>query len=245
MAKSSGSRERLNRYLARCGVSSRRGADELIDEGRVKVNGRTVTEHGVKIDPAKDSVQVGKRKIYPQAAGVILFHKPKNVISSLSDPERRPCVADFLSRKEEGYFPVGRLDFDSTGLLILTNDGDLADRLLHPRYQIPREYEVRVAGLVSEKILRRITRGVRLSDGIVKGEAKVLRTLSDATWLRITLSSGRNRVIRRLMEHLRHPVSKLHRVSHGPFKLGNVKRGELHRLSDDHYSRLRGEVFGE
>lgn len=237
--------ERLNKYLAQCGVASRRGADELILEGRVRVNGRVVTELGMKVDPTRDLVQVGQRKIRPKAPGIVLFHKPRHVVSTLADPEGRECIAHYLGRKEQGYFPVGRLDFESTGLIILTNDGELADRLLHPKYQTEREYEVRVGGIVSEKVLRRLNRGVRLEDGVVKAEAQIVRTLEDSTWLKIRLTSGRNQVIRRVMKHLRHPVSKLHRISHGPLRLGKLKRGELSHLGEEEYQRIRKKVLGQ
>ncbi|MCB0331199.1 MAG: rRNA pseudouridine synthase [Bdellovibrionales bacterium] len=234
---------RLNKFLALCGVSSRRGAEELIEEGRVRVNGTVVTELGIKVDPARDTVKVGNRVIRPQQFGVLLFHKPKNVVSTLSDPEKRPCIGDYLGKNAEGYFPVGRLDFESTGLVILTNDGDMADRLLHPRYGFDRNYEVRVAGVVGEKTLRRLNRGVRLSDGPIRADVTVQKLQPDSTWLKVSLSSGKKRIIRRLMEHVHHPVLKLHRVSHGPFHLGKVRRGEMLSLPEDKYKSLRERVF--
>ena len=226
-------------------MSSRRGADELISEGRVKVNNRIVEKLGTVIDDVKDQVKVGRRVIRKKASGLKLFHKPKNVITSLSDPEGRPCVADFLKRQDEGYVPVGRLDFDSTGLVVLTNDGELASRLMHPKYGFEKRYRVRVSGIVTEKILRRIRRGVRLSDGIVRGEVDIEKTLSDSTWLFISLTSGRNRIIRRLMKHLRHPVSKLHRLSHGPFTLGKIKVGEVANLPQERYEQFRERIMAQ
>ncbi|MCI5064657.1 rRNA pseudouridine synthase [bacterium] len=236
---------RLNRYLAQCGVASRRGSEELIEEGRVRVNGTVVSELGTKVDPAKDTVKVGRRVIRPQKHGLLLFHKPKNIVSTLSDPEKRKCLAHYLGKNEEGYFPVGRLDFESTGLVILTNDGDLANRLLHPRYGWERVYEVRVSGVVSEKTVRRLRRGVRLKDGPIRAEVSIMKTQQDATWLKVSLSSGKKRIIRRLMEHVHHPVLKLHRVSHGPFHLGKVRRGEMVALSEERYGQLREVVFSK
>lgn len=236
---------RLNRYLAQCGVCSRRAADELIEEGRVRVNGTVVSSLGTKIDPNSDVVKVGNRVIRSAKPGVILFHKPKNLISTLSDPEKRPCIGDYLGKNREGFVPVGRLDFESTGLVVLTNDGDLADRLLHPRYELDRVYEVRVSGVVSEKTLRRLQRGVHLEDGVVRAEVSIKQTQADATWLKVIIRSGKKRVIRRLMEHVHHPVLKLHRVSHGPFHLGKLRRGEMMALPEEKYQALRAIVFSK
>lgn len=234
---------RLNRYIAQCGISSRRGADELIQEGRVRVNGTVVHELGTQVNPHKDTVKVGRRVIRPQTNEVYLFHKPKNVVTTLSDPEKRPCIGDYLGRNEAGLFPVGRLDFESTGLVILTNDGDLANRLLHPRYEWERTYEVRVSGVVEDKTLRRLERGVRLKDGIARAHVEVQKKQSDSTWLRVTLASGKNRIIRRMFEHIHHPVLKLHRIAHGPFHLGKVRRGEVLKLPLEKYISLREQVF--
>ncbi|NBW39759.1 rRNA pseudouridine synthase [bacterium] len=234
---------RLNRYLAQCGVCSRRAADELISEGRVRVNGTVVEALGTKVNPVTDTVKVGNRVVRSAHPGVILFHKPKNVISTLSDPEKRPCIGDYLGKKREGFVPVGRLDFESTGLIILTNDGDLADRLLHPRYGIDRVYEARVAGVVTEKTLRRLQRGVHLEDGRIQAEVSIKETQVDATWLRIVIRSGKKRIIRRMMDHVHHPVLKLHRVSHGPFHLGKLKRGEMMAVPEEKYQTLRAAVF--
>lgn len=237
------SKMRLNRFIAKCGVASRRGADELIREGRVKVNDRVVESLGMVIDPTEDRVRVGRKLIRTKPPGIKLFHKPRNVITSLFDPEGRRCVADYLSKGDEGYAPVGRLDFDSTGLVVLTNDGDIATRLSHPRYGWEKKYRVKVSGKVSDKIVGRIQRGVKLKDGIIRGEVSIESYLEDATWLQIVLTSGKNRIIRRLMKHLRHPVAKLHRVSHGPFSLGKMKRGALITLTDERYEQLRKRIL--
>lgn len=237
------SQVRLQKFLSQCGVASRRHAEQLIQAGDVEVNNQTVTELGVKINPLKDVVRVKRRIVKPATPGVILLNKPRGVVSTLHDPEGRPTISDFLTKHTLSYFPVGRLDYDSTGLLILTNDGELAERLMHPRYGFERVYQVRVQGKISEKLLSRIESGVKLVDGWVKGQAKFIRCDEDTTWLEITVTEGRNRVVRRLMEKLHHPVIKLKRVSYGPFKLGNLNTGDIRQLSEKDYQICRTKVL--
>ena len=234
---------RINRYIAQCGICSRRAADELIAEGKVKVNGTVIEALGTKVDPFTDTVKVGRRVIHPQSTELYLFNKPKNVISTMSDPEKRRCIGDYIGRNDEGLFPVGRLDFESTGLVLVTNDGDLANRLLHPRYEFERTYDVRVSGVIDDKTVRRLERGVRLKDGTAKAKVRVIKRQADASWLKVTLSSGKKRIIRRMMEFVRHPVLKLHRVAHGPFHVGKVRRGEFLQLPKEKYLKLREKVM--
>lgn len=236
---------RLQKFLSECGVASRRKAEELIVAKKVKVNGRIVSELGTKVDPAKDRVQVKERYVSMVERGVILLNKPRGVVSTLSDPEGRPTIADFLTKHFKSYFPVGRLDWESTGLMILTNDGEMAEKLLHPRYGFERVYHVKVSGQVEEKTLRRIERGITLEDGPVQAKGAILETLDDATWLEVTVTVGKNRVVRRIMDAVHHPVQKLQRVSHGPFKLGKLKPGEMRRLTEKEYVTLRARVLGE
>jgi 23S rRNA pseudouridine2605 synthase len=236
---------RLQKFLSECGVASRRKAEELIVSKKVKVNGRIVSELGTKIDPTTDRVQVKERYVSMVERGVILLNKPKGVVSTLSDPEGRPTIADFLTKHFKSYFPVGRLDWESTGLMVLTNDGEMAERLLHPRYGFERTYHVKVSGRVEEKTLRRIERGINLEDGPVQAKGAILETLDDATWLEITVTVGKNRVVRRMMDAVHHPVQKLQRVSHGPFKLGKLKPGEMRRLSEKEYLFFRQRVLGD
>jgi 23S rRNA pseudouridine2605 synthase len=235
---------RIHKHIADCGVASRRKAEEMIEEGRVKVNNKVVTEPGTKIDPRKDRVTVNNRPLHPVEKGILLLHKPRGVVSTLSDPEGRPTVGDFLTRHYKSYFPVGRLDWDSSGLMIMTNDGELAEKLMHPRYGYDRTYHVRVSGRVTEDTFKRIERGVRLKDGPVTAQARFLRGDDDSTWLEITVQEGRNRLVRRLMEHVRHPVMKLRRVSYGPFKLGKLQSGEMRRLTENEYQKIRLKVLG-
>lgn len=234
---------RLQKFLSEAGVASRRAAEELIAAGKVRVNEKVVTKLGTTVDPIRDVVRVRNKIVKPVKKGVILFHKPKGVVSTMSDPEGRPCIADYLTKRYRSYFPVGRLDYDSTGLVILTNDGELSERLLHPRFGAERVYEVRVSGVIREQDLRKLRRGVRLEDGVIKANAELISSDRDSSWVRVKISEGRNRVIRRMMEKLHHPVLKLKRISHGPIQLGRIKLGEIRALSEREYQSLRNHVL--
>lgn len=234
---------RIQKYLSECGVCSRRAAEELIKNGKVKVNGNIVKELGTKIDPTKDRIQVRNKSVQAAPKGVLLFHKPRGVISTLSDPEGRRSIADYLTKQYQSYFPVGRLDWESTGLMILTNDGELAERLLHPRYQFPRTYHVRVEGHVEDGTLKKIGKGVYLDDGMARATPVFLQNDEKSTWLQVTVTEGRNRLIRRLMERVGHPVIKLKRLSHGPFKLAGIKPGDVKKLTEREYKFFRAKVF--
>ncbi len=235
---------RLQKYLSECGVASRRAAELLIQEGKVKVNGDVVTQLGTRINPDRDKIQVREKIVKPAHKGIILLSKPKEVVSTMSDPRGRKCLADFLTRPYRSYFPVGRLDWESTGLVVLTNDGELAEKLLHPRYGFERRYKVRVSGRVQDKELRRIERGINLKDGTARADVHFVKSEGDSTWLELSLAEGRNRIVRRMMEHIHHPVLKLQRISHGPFKLGKLKPGQLRRLTEEEYRSARKKVLG-
>lgn len=234
---------RLQRFLASCGVASRRASEDLIRAGRVSVNGVPVSVLGASIDPAADEVQVDGNPVSPGRRGVALLHKPKNVVTTLNDPQGRPSIADYLGEKLSGYVPVGRLDFESTGLVILTNDGELADRLMHPRYGWKRVYEVTVEGTVAPATLARMRRGVVLEDGEVQADARVLGTTERGSRLRVSVGIGRNRIVRRMLAHLGHPVLTLHRVQHGPLELRDIPPGRIRELTPDECERLRHTVF--
>lgn len=254
-AKVDDGKVRLNRFISQCGVASRRKADELISSGKVTVNGKTIREMGVTIDPLADQIKVRNKSVNLPHRGAVVFYKPRGVVSTLNDPEGRPSISDYLTKHYASYFPVGRLDYDSSGLMILTNDGDLADHLLHPRYGQERTYLVRVQGSVSQATLDKIARGVRLKDGLVKADGRFVPPPADArrpgarapeeksTWLEITVLEGRNRLVRRMMEEVRHPVVKLRRVSHGPFKLGKLRPGEMRQLTEKEFMRVRETVM--
>ena len=234
---------RLQKYLSECGVASRRAAEALIQEGKVRVNGEVVAVLGKQIDPVHDRIQVRGKIIQAARKGVILFYKPRDVVSTMKDPEGRKSIADYLTREYRSYFPVGRLDWESTGLVVLTNDGELAERLLHPRYGCQRTYRVRVAGFLEDREMRRIERGIRLKDGIAKAQIQFVRSEGDSTWIEVTLTEGRNRIVRRMMEHIRHPVIRLQRVSHGPFRLGRLKPGQIRKLTESEYRTVRARVL--
>jgi 23S rRNA pseudouridine2605 synthase len=234
---------RLQKFLAECGVGSRRKMEQFIKEGRVRVNGQVVTELGRKINPEHDKIEVNRRPVRAAPKGIILLNKPRGVVSTLSDPEGRPTVAEFLTKHYTSYFPVGRLDYDSTGLMILTNDGEMAERLMHPRFGFERVYEARVEGSVAQATLDKLRTGVRLSDGIVEADAAVLRSDAHSTWVQVTIKEGRNRVVRRVFEKLGHPVMKLKRTTYGPFKIGRLQVGQVRVLTLKEFLQVRRKVM--
>jgi 23S rRNA pseudouridine2605 synthase len=236
--QNSSSLVRLNKFLASCGVCSRRKADEHIENGDVKVNGKVIVEMGFKIDPNKDSVIFKRKKVQPQKdfTYIILF-KPRNFITTLNDPHGRPTILDLVPKKisKMHIFPVGRLDWNSEGLIILTNDGDFAQKILHPKQEIPKTYEVKVEGEVLDKDIQKLLRGVSLEDGKAKAlDVKPFKKSSTGshTWLRITVTEGRNRLIRRMLERLGHSVMRLRRVSIGRLKIGQLRAGEWAYLNE-------------
>lgn len=234
---------RLQKYLSECGVCSRREAEELLVLGRIKVNGKVVSELGTKIQPGYDSVKVGSKIIRRPKGGIVIFHKPRKVVSTRKDPKGRDTVLQFIPKKYQAYNSVGRLDYDTTGLVILTNDGELANRLSHPRYGHERVYHARVRGHVKDKTIRRIERGVRLTDGNVKAKAKILSSNESSTWIEVVVTEGRNRLVRRLMKELRHPVIKLKRVKFGPFSLGKLPLGETKVLTQAQFDAAHKRVY--
>jgi 23S rRNA pseudouridine2605 synthase len=233
--------ERLQKLLARAGVASRRAAEELIVAGRVSVNGRVVSELGAKADPAMDDVRLDGERLRQPRSLVLALHKPVGVVTTLSDPEGRPTVRSLLPDRFERVFPVGRLDFQSSGLLLLTNDGELAARLLHPRNRIPRTYRVKVSGHPSAPTLARVRHGVKLDDGVTgPAQVDVERLLPAKAWLRITVREGRRREIRRLCEAVGHRVDRLARIRFGPIELGRLEPGAWRALDEREVEALRG-----
>lgn len=236
MAPDRDGRMRLNQFLARCGVASRRAAEEVVREGRVTVNGERVTELAVLVDPERDSVKVdGERVRLPGRKTVFAFYKPKEVVSTLEDPEGRPSLKAFLPKGTKGLFPVGRLDFHSEGLLLLTNDGDLGFRLLHPRFHVPKVYEVKVKGSPAPEALDRLRRGIVL-EGRRTLPVEIRRIPSRETrhtWLRVVMMEGRKNQLREMFFRIDHPVIKLKRVAMGPVRLGSLKPGEVRPLTPE------------
>jgi len=210
---------RLQKILSQAGIASRRAAEKLIAEGRVTVNGRTIREMGVKADPAVDDIRVdGRRLRQPDRLRYILLNKPAGFVTTRSDPERRRTVMDLLAGVRGYVYPVGRLDYDTEGLLLLTNDGDLAARLTHPRHEVERTYEAHVAGAVNEDAMERLRRGIPL-DGrrTMPADVKALGAGRRASSVLImTIREGRNRQVRRMCEAVGHPVKKLRRTRIGP-----------------------------
>jgi pseudouridine synthase len=231
---------RLQKFLASAGVASRREAERLIQEGRVELNGSVVGDLGRRLDPRRDSVRVDGRRIRPVARRVYyLLFKPRGVITTAADPQGRPTVIDLLQDVRERVYPVGRLDWNSEGLLILTNDGDLAQRLTHPSNHVPKTYRVKVKGAVAEDILVRLRRGFVL-DGRRTLPARVARISSQAnTWLEVVLHEGRKNQIRKAFDRLGHRVLKLRRIAIGPIHDRLLKPGEWRRLSVDEIRLLR------
>jgi len=173
----------------------------------------------------------------------MLLNKPRGVVSTLSDPEGRRSIADFLTKHQSSYFPVGRLDWDSTGLMVLTNDGEMAERLMHPRFGFERVYEARVEGSVSRGALDKLARGVKMTDGVVRATAEVISSEDNSTWIEVRIKEGRNRIVRRVFEKLGHPVMKLKRTVYGPFKVGRLQVGQVRMLTQKEYEQARRKVF--
>lgn len=233
---------RLQKVLAQAGIASRRAAEILIAEGRVEVNGKPVTEQGVRVDPERDHIRVDGARIPSARRHVYLvLNKPKGVVSTMEDPEGRPTLTDYLPRNVPRLFHVGRLDFETTGLLLMTNDGDLAQRLSHPSYEVSKTYLAEVDGLMDNHVLKRIEKGVTLDDGFVKADRVKLVSRQpslERTLVQITLHSGANRVVRRMLESVGFPVRKLSRIAFGPVRLGTLPIGETRELTREELGKL-------
>lgn len=238
--------ERLQRIIAHAGLASRREAEQWILEGRITVNGLRVRELGTRADAARDSIRVDGRAVRPAPHRAYLaFHKPAGVITTMKDTEGRPTVAEYLRAggHPRGVVPAGRLDYGTSGLLLLTNDGDLAYRLTHPRYGVRKTYEVKLSGMPSAAQLERLRGGVKLEDGVTApAEVKVLRRLKQKVWLQVALREGRYREIRRMVEAVGHTVEGLVRSHFGPIALGRLARGEMRPLTEAEVARLKRAV---
>ncbi len=235
---------RINKYLSQCGVTSRRGAETLITEGRVAVNGTKLTEVGAVIDESKDRVTVDGDLVMPAEELVyIVLNKPAEVMTTLSDPFRRRTITRFLKGSPCRVYPVGRLDYDTEGVLLLTNDGDLAYRLTHPKYEIPKVYEAKVEGKFQRVDSETLARGVKLEDGATgKATATVLEYSRRGTTVRLTLTEGRKREVKQLCAAVGHPVKYLERVDFAGITVKGLARGKWRYLSGDEVARLKKMV---
>jgi len=240
-------RERLQKILSRAGVASRRAAERMILEGRVEVNGKVVRELGTRADPEVDDVRVDGRPVARVEEKIhLLLYKPPSVVTTLSDPEGRRSVGDLLRSLKVRVFPVGRLDYDAEGALLLTNDGDLAHKLAHPRWGVPRTYRVKVKGFPSEETLERLKKGVRLEDGMARAlEVEVERTLLRNAWIRLVVSEGRHHLVKRLCEAVGHPVDRLIRLDYAGVGIEKMKPGDLRFLSPGEVRKLQAAVRKE
>jgi pseudouridine synthase len=228
--------ERLQKILSRAGIASRRASERLMIEGRVSVNGEPVRTLGTKADPVRDDIRVDGRRIKVGARRVyVLLNKPPGYVSTRSDPQHRPTILDLVPDVREYVYPVGRLDFDSKGLILLTNDGDLAARLSHPRHGVDRVYDARVLGEPDERDLKRLRTGV-IVDGHPTLPAEV-RPIGPGR-LRITIREGRNRQVRRMCEAIGHPVTELARVAIGPITDAKLKPGQWRMLTEAEVKKL-------
>lgn len=232
---------RLQRYLARAGVASRRRSEEIIAEGRVSVDGEVTTEVGRSVTPGLDAVSVDGRAIeLPVSFTHVMLHKPVGYVTTVSDTHDRPVVMELVTSQAPGLFPVGRLDLDTSGLLLVTNDGDLAQRLIHPRFHIPKRYVARVRGTPDEEALRLLRAGVRLDDGpTAPAEARVVESRGGEAMVELTLREGRKRQVRRMLKTVGHPVLTLHRITFGPLELGDLPVGQARELAGHEVSVLQ------
>ena len=229
--------DRLQKILSQAGIASRRASEKLMLEGRVSVNGKTVTELGTKADPSRDDIRVdGSRIKVPERHLYVLLNKPRGYVTTRSDPEKRRTVIDLLKGVREYIYPVGRLDYDSEGLLILTNDGDLAAKLTHPRHGVARVYEARVLGEPDAHDISRLAKGVTI-DGRRTAPTEVVEL--GPGHLRVTVREGRNRQVRKMFEAIGHPVNELRRVAIGTIRDPKLKPGQWRELTPQEVERLR------
>jgi 23S rRNA pseudouridine2605 synthase len=231
---------RLQKVLAAAGIASRRASEELIAKGRVSVNDELVTEQGRRVDPETDVIRVDGMRINTAAGNVYLaMNKPRGYVTAMSDPEGRPTVGDLVRDRVERLFHVGRLDADTEGLLLLTNDGELAHRLSHPSYEVPKTYLAEVLGPMEKGVGKRLREGVELEDGIVRFDSfRIVDSTSNKLLLEVVLHEGRKHIVRRALAEVGHPVQRLLRTAVGPVHLGAQKPGKIRNLTRDELAGL-------
>lgn len=231
---------RLQKLLAMAGVASRRKCEELMLAGEVEVDGEVITRLGTKVDPATAVIRVSGKRLPPVSPNVYLvLNKPRGVVSTMSDPEGRKTLSDFVADRPERLFHVGRLDTDTDGLILLTNDGDFAQRLAHPSYEVEKTYVAEVAGSVDKNTVKTLLAGVTLEDGPVEvRRARVISSTAERGIVELVIHEGRNRIVRRLLAEIGHPVQRLTRTAIGPVRIGTLRHGTLRELSLDEVGSL-------
>ena len=231
---------RLQKLLAQSGVASRRRCEELMLDGEVEVDGEVITRLGTKVDPRTAVIKVSGKRLPPVSDHVYLvLNKPRGVVSTMSDPEGRRTLSDLVADRPERLFHVGRLDTDTSGLLLLTNDGDFAHRMAHPSFEVEKTYVAEVAGRIAKGTVADLLAGVTLEDGPVRvRRARVIDSSAEKSIIELVIHEGRNRIVRRLLDQVGHPVRQLSRTRFGPIELGTLRGGSLRELSDDELGQL-------
>lgn len=233
--------ERLQKIISAAGIASRRAAEQLILQGRVRVNGKVVAELGTKADPEKDHIKVDGKLINPrQPKTYIMLNKPAGYVTTLSDPEGRPTVQALLRGVKTRVYPVGRLDFHTEGLLILTNDGDFAHLVMHPRHELPKTYLVKIKGTLDQDDIEQLEKGVYLEEGKTSpAQVRLIRKEVANSWVEITIREGRKRQVRRMFDRVDHSVIKLKRIKIGPLSLGDLQPGKYRHLTQSEVEAIR------
>lgn len=235
--------QRLQKIIAEMGIASRRKAEELIMEGRVTVNGK-IASIGMKADPSRDHIKVDRKLLVnPEKKIYLIFNKPRGVVTSLNDPEGRPTVHDFLRGIRERVYPAGRLDYDSEGMLLLTNDGDFTHAVLHPSRKIPKTYLVKIKGLLEDDEMEKLRTGIKL-DSVLTAPAKVkrIRKTENNSWIEMTIYEGKKRQIRRMLERVGHPVIRLMRIRINGLEMGGLKPGTFRHITPEEMKRMLKEI---
>lgn len=235
---------RLQKVLAQAGVASRRRCEELMQQGRVEVDGEVVVQMGMRVDPATAVIHVDGRRLPPASAhAYVVLNKPLGVVSTMSDPQGRPTLGDYVGERTERLFHVGRLDTDTEGLILLTNDGEFAHRLTHPSYEITKTYVAEVEGRVRRRTASRLREGIELDDGPVMADACTIKQVhGEATIVQLDIHEGRNRIVRRMLDAVGHPVRRLSRTAIGRVRLGELKPGQVRDLTPDELGALLDNV---
>ncbi|MFJ7912053.1 pseudouridine synthase [Kitasatospora sp. NPDC096204] len=235
--------ERLQKVLARAGVGSRRACEELIEQGRVEVNGKRVTEQGKRVDPQNDEIKVDGLTVATQSYLFFALNKPAGVVSTMEDPDGRQCLGDYVTNRETRLFHVGRLDTETEGIILLTNHGELAHRLTHPRYGVTKTYLAAIQGPIPRDLGKQLAQGVELEDGYARADSfKVISNVGKNYLVEVTLHEGRKHIVRRMLAEVGFPVEKLVRTHFGPIALGDQKSGWLRRLTNPEVGQLMREV---